>query len=191
MAGTKKRILGADELREFMTELLNESDRVAVIIGGARLDLALEQLLVSFLAPSPKDDDLFEVDRPLGSFGAKIDLAHRLRLIPTVWARSLHLIRKLRNAFAHEVHATTLSQGAHQNRVRELVAPFHKAAWMDELREGGEHRQLSAVSFDFRLVVSFLAMNLSTQASAIEPAGDQTKTMEDAIANAWGKRERA
>ena len=62
--------------------MLEERGRGAVLVGVARVDGALERLLQSVLWPSPsRTDALFQTDRPLGSFGARISLAHRLGLI--------------------------------------------------------------------------------------------------------------
>lgn len=58
--------------------MLQERGRGAVLVGVARVDAALERLLQAVLLPTAgRNDSLFQADRPLGSFGARIGLAHR------------------------------------------------------------------------------------------------------------------
>ncbi|MEI7951544.1 MAG: hypothetical protein WCH37_02535, partial [Synechococcaceae cyanobacterium ELA182] len=68
--------------RTITLQMIEERGRGAVLVGVARVDAALERLLQAVLIASPnRNDALFQADRPLGSFGAKISLAHRLGLI--------------------------------------------------------------------------------------------------------------
>jgi len=46
-----------DEANAFMQDLREETDRAAVIIGAAKIDLLLYQLLQKYLLPSPTSDD--------------------------------------------------------------------------------------------------------------------------------------
>ena len=112
-------------IRDFMREFSAETDRAAVIIGAAKLDYLLYQLLSKFLLPSPTSNDEFlEGDAPLGTFSARINAAYRLGLIDASFARSLHLTRRLRNAFAHEPSSCSLDKSPHADRVRELMGPL-------------------------------------------------------------------
>src|SRR5688572_21694479 len=89
------------ELREFIDEFKSESDRAAVILGAAKLDLLLYQLIQGVLVPSTsKVDELLDGDSPLGTFSSRITIAHRLKLIDDNFCRALNLIRKIRNSFA-------------------------------------------------------------------------------------------
>lgn len=113
---------------DFFKEIDGETDRAAVVLGAARLDLLLYQLLTWFFLPSPtSNDELLDGDAPLGTFHSRIQMAYRLGLIEADLARALHLIRKIRNGFAHELSAAKLDKGAHADRVRELVAPLKTA----------------------------------------------------------------
>jgi hypothetical protein len=114
-----------EEFTEFLEEFKNESDRAAVILGVSKLDLLLYQLLRKVLVPiTQKTDDLFDGDGPLSSFGVKINLTYRLGIIDNAFANALHLIRKIRNSFAHEVSGCKLDSGAHRDRVKELLVFF-------------------------------------------------------------------
>lgn len=110
---------------EFIGEFKNETDRSAVIVGTAKLDLLMYQLLSSFLLPSTsKNDELLDGDSPLGTFSARITISHRLGLIDDALCRTLNIVRRIRNSFAHELRGATLDSGAHRDRIRELAAPL-------------------------------------------------------------------
>jgi|GEM_PF-2880671 len=111
--------------RAFVDEFKNESDRAAVIIGAAKLDYLLYQILAKHFLPSVSGkDDLLDGDSPLSTFSAKINICYRLGLIDAGFARALHMIRKIRNSFAHEVSGCKFDNGPHSDRIRELVAPY-------------------------------------------------------------------
>lgn len=122
-SGTAAPMSAFDEYAAFVDEFKAESDRAAVILGAAKLDSIMDQMVRRFLRSSPTgDDDLLDTERPLASMGAKISFLYRLGLIDNGVARSLHLIRKIRNGFAHEVSSSSLESGPHRDRVRELVS---------------------------------------------------------------------
>jgi hypothetical protein len=112
------------EFVEFAEEFGGESDRAAVILGAAKLDYILYQCLMKYLIPNPvSTDELLEGDAPLSTFSAKINLVYRLGLIDAEFARALHLIRRIRNSFAHETTKCELNSGPHGDRIRELASP--------------------------------------------------------------------
>lgn len=57
-------------------------------------------------------------------FSSKINFVYRFGLIDSDLARALHLVRRIRNSFAHEVSGCSLTSGAHSDRVRELARPL-------------------------------------------------------------------
>jgi hypothetical protein len=59
-------------------------------------------------------------DRPLGTFSARVDLAYLLGLIPRQARRDLHLIRRIRNAFAHTAQRLSFAETPMAARCREL-----------------------------------------------------------------------
>ncbi len=109
----------------FLEDFKRESDRAAVIVGAAKCDLLLLQLLQKVLLPATGNrDELLEGEAPLGTFSARIQMAHRLGLIDDQYARALNILRRLRNGFAHEPTSSQLSARSHRDRVKELSAPF-------------------------------------------------------------------
>ncbi|MCS5691769.1 hypothetical protein NZK33_07190 [Cyanobium sp. FGCU-6] len=110
----------ASAVRTIALQMLEERGRGAVLVGVARVDAALERLLLSVLLPSPgRSDALFQPDRPLGSFGARISLAHRLGLIESPVERALHTLRRVRNAFAHSSESASLDDPAYAERLAQ------------------------------------------------------------------------
>ena len=78
------------------------SARSFALVAASMLDELVKQLLVAHLLPPTGRDSLFGGPHaPLGSFSARIDLSHRIGLISPRLARDLHLIRRIRNDFAH------------------------------------------------------------------------------------------
>jgi len=57
---------------------------------------------------------------PLGTFSARIELAYRIGEINATLARALHLIRKIRNDFAHNVSGCSFGDGVVTSRLTEL-----------------------------------------------------------------------
>lgn len=94
-----------EEFEEFAKEFKTESDRAAVILGASKLDQLLGMTLEKHLLPcTTSTDQLFSNNGPLGNFSSKIDFSYRLGLIDNQFCNSLHLVRRIRNSFAHEVY---------------------------------------------------------------------------------------
>lgn len=115
----------AEAFGDFIKEFEQESDRAAVVLGTAKLDSILHQLLQKVLLTcTSSQDELLEGERaPIGTFSARVILAYRLGLIDSQFVHTLHLIRRIRNDFAHET-SSSLETGPNANRIRQLVTPF-------------------------------------------------------------------
>jgi hypothetical protein len=108
-------------LHDFAKEFSEETDRAAVVLGAAKLDLLLYQVLSRALLPcSTSKDELLEGEGSLSTFNSRILTVHRLGLITDDLARAIHLVRKIRNDFAHQSSGVSLEVGAHRDRIREL-----------------------------------------------------------------------
>jgi len=115
----------ADEWLEAVhREFQRESDRAAAIVACAILDEGLKALLQKKLvAPEKPDHSLINGSNPyLDSFGSRIDASFQLGLISRYLARDLHLIRKIRNEFAHQPQACTFETGRIGDWVKALEA---------------------------------------------------------------------
>jgi hypothetical protein len=108
--------ISAAATRRIALQMLQERGRGSVLVGVAWVDAALERLLQAVLLPTAGlNDSLFQADRPLGSCGARISLAHRLGLIETPVERALHTLRRVHNAIARTTLGA-LGDGAREGR---------------------------------------------------------------------------
>ena len=114
-------LAAAEQARNVAVQMMAERGRGLVLVGAARLDLALEHLRKAVMAPSADPDDkLFTPDRCLGSYGAQISLAARLGLIEAPIEQALHAIRSVRNDFAHSAGEPSLAEPRHQKRLQRV-----------------------------------------------------------------------
>lgn len=85
-------------------EIETQTDRGAAIVGAAWVEEELQASIESFLSKEKKAwERLFRKSGPLSSFSAKIDLALLLGIVSAVIASDLHIIRDVRNEFAHSI----------------------------------------------------------------------------------------
>jgi len=143
----------------FIDEFARETDRAAVVLGAARLDAQLYQLISKVLAPcSGSNDELLDGDSPLATFSSKINIGYRLGLIDASMARALHLCRRIRNSFAHEITSSTLD--AHRDRIRELVNLFSSSAESFEDFKKTFFGEVTGCASDFRTVLAIVSVRL-------------------------------
>ena len=155
----------------FVDEFKGESDRAAVVLGAAKLDILLFQLIEHFLRPcTSSKDELLDGNGGIATFSARIHAAHRLGLIDDGFARALHLIRKICNSFAHESSAVSLNTGAHADRIRELVLPFRSFSGFSQLYSQFDIDEQSTAG-DFKTVLVLLCGRLLTAVDKVEPIG--------------------
>jgi len=90
------------EVMEFRISLTSETDRGSVLMAAAFLDDRLKLLLAARLINDRKlSRRAFEFNGPLGTFSSRIDFSYLLGLLPKNAQRDLHLVRSIRNKFAH------------------------------------------------------------------------------------------
>lgn len=115
-----------DEVIKFRHTLNQETDRGCALMSAAFLDSELTALLKSKLIYDKAIfNSLFAHSGPLGTFSAKIDLAYSIGLIGKKAHRDLHIIRKLRNDFAHLSEPITFEHVSMRKRCQEL---YHDAS---------------------------------------------------------------
>jgi DNA-binding MltR family transcriptional regulator len=154
--------------RKFIKEFENESDRAAVILIVAKIDLLLYQILQHYFIDIPASkDELLDGDSPLGTLSAKINISYRLGLIDATFTKALHLIRKIRNDFAHEVSGSSLQSSPHQDRVKELTKPFQSLEFYKFFKETFLQNENNA-SINFRTVTSIIISSLEAELNSIQ-----------------------
>ena len=96
------------DFRAFVKEFQGETDRGAALVGAALIDLRLTEALRAFMVSNNAADELLEgPTAPLGTFASRIAATFALGLIDAHEKHECHLIRKVRNEFAHRAHGTT------------------------------------------------------------------------------------
>jgi hypothetical protein len=155
-------------------QLMVESERGAVLLGSARIDFALEKLLKSIMSPHPDgNDNLFQSDRPLGTFSAKISLAFRLSLIDKTIEHALQMTRKIRNDFAHSFEDQSLSMQSHRNRLQKPIADAQRSSLWPELYKTMNQATNDIDVLNFMILVVILVAHIEAVAqlqSEFKPA---------------------
>jgi len=105
---------------EFFASLSEESDRAVPILAFAFIDSEIEQLLRAAVNRSVHGgvDQLFGALGPLGSASTRINMAHALHWLTDETVNDLHLLRRIRNRYAHE----RMPDGLDDERTAQLLA---------------------------------------------------------------------
>jgi hypothetical protein len=147
------------ESSRFLIELSAEGERSAIVMGASRLEVELENLIKGFMNHNPDgDDNLFDIDKPLGTFSAKISLAYRLGLIDSKIEHTLQMIRKTRNDFAHACSKIDIASSPHKERIAEMensakISPHYSG--LHELLSGDIK---NPILLDYCTTISLLLM---------------------------------
>lgn len=161
----------SDEFLQFYLDFVLESDRAAAVLGAAKLDFQLKKLIEkTLLSPYNKGDNILNDSKALGTFSARIHIAYRLGLINKELARALHLIRKIRNKFAHEINSHHLKE--HEDQVKELIKPLITGNGYGDMYKivKGKMNPSEQSAVDFRI-------SLGAIASKLEEAIQKTTTL--------------
>jgi hypothetical protein len=164
-------VAAAEQARNVALQMMAERGRGLVLVGAARLDLALEHLLKAVMAPSTDPDDrLFTPDRSLGSYGAKIALAARLGLIEAPIGQALHAIRQVRNDFAHSAVDPSLADPRHRKRLQRVYAEAQGSSlWLALAAVIQRQPDLSDDERSFLLLVTILVASIEAAALLQQP----------------------
>lgn len=173
-----------DNYNSFVQEFSKETDRAAVILGAAKLDILLSQILQRTLLPCVGHrDELLDNDAPLGTFGSRIQMCFRLGLIDSELTRALNLIRKIRNEFAHETSAVNLSSGSYRDRIRDLTAPMRGFDAFERFTNQSQFSHVSAAAKDFRAALALVCARLEGAVDTVQPF--PTERVRGLIPNSW------
>lgn len=129
-------------------------DRTAAIIGGARVEAALEKRILMKLRPLNRDRKkrLFDGDGLLATFSAKIQIGYAISIYDQPLANELDRVREIRNAFAHATKPITFKRRAVSDVCKSLRMPDRYP------RDDGQPRTARS---KFDLTVSTLCVALS------------------------------
>ncbi|MCD2453811.1 MltR family transcriptional regulator [Methylicorpusculum oleiharenae] len=110
--------------KESQLDLLNESDRGAVIVAAAILEDDLSELLKDAIQRNglsgKQINEIFDLSGPLSSFSSKSLICYAFGLISKDTFEDLAKIRKLRNKFAHSTEKVDFLSSEIEDHVAEI-----------------------------------------------------------------------
>lgn len=119
-----------DDFNKFTKILSSENDRGAALCSGGFIEKSLEAILKAFMVDNKSTQDIIEgFSAPIGTWSAKMKLAHSLGLIDDEMYSRLNLIRKIRNEFAHTWEVVSFEK---QN-IRQLLLSIPVPAMLKDL----------------------------------------------------------
>ncbi|HEE5436354.1 TPA: transcriptional regulator [Acinetobacter baumannii] len=90
------------KMNAYIDNMTQDSDRGAVLSFSAALEDRLKEIILLFLRDCKSASELLDgFNAPLGTFSAKILMAHALGLLTDKELREIQTLRKIRNRFAH------------------------------------------------------------------------------------------
>lgn len=138
-ADSKQTMNGADPLLfaphlkdflEFIPALNRESERGAVLISCSFLDALMGRILLACFVDRERTKRLLEgFNAPLGTFSTRVSAAYALALISEREFKECETLRRIRNRFAHDVHASFDDQDLRSlTEALTMAAPDHETA---------------------------------------------------------------
>jgi hypothetical protein len=110
------------EEQQAVAEMEAAADRPAAIVIASLVESRLTSAIQAAMVNLPElRASFFRADGPLGNFGTKIDLARLAGLLSEDAHNDLHIVRKIRNEFAHRLVPTSFDKN---DRVRDLARQF-------------------------------------------------------------------
>jgi DNA-binding MltR family transcriptional regulator len=138
-----------DEEAQAIRALSTDSDRAAAIVAAALVEIRLEKVILQAFQ-NPDEDivaDMFRPSGPLGSFSAKIKLAHLMGLTSKDCHADLETMKQIRNRFAHDLSAVSFDEQSIRDRTKNLRIVDHVATDPDDIRweEPGKYSMRIAI----------------------------------------------
>ena len=170
--------------------------RELVIVASSILDIGLAHLIEKRLHQNKNElEDFLGLDRdgraPLGSFGAKIQMAFLLKLVTDEEMVAYRAMKAIRNRYAHEVNRTALSKEVNLD-IQKLIPFFMKYIMgrfevfsdlpenvrEDFLRKAISSSEKTADAF-LHLVFSFLQVILDARIKETKSLDEEDKMKEN------------
>ena len=118
--------ISQEEWTSFFEELKKESDRAAAILVVAYIDSLLRAKLETLFCKGNSEirRKLFDDSQgTFANFSAKVDAAYCLGWLEPDVFHDIGIIRKIRNQFAHRIHALTLEEPKIKALIGKLRVP--------------------------------------------------------------------
>lgn len=154
----------------YMDLFNQESDRACVILTVSIIDELLTSILkMKLVDQHSSNDTLFDgANAPFSNFNSKIDISYRLGVLSSRLCRDIHLIRRIRNEFAHNIEGCDFKDSRVQNRVGELTKSFSDLIIGFRTIEAAKN-YAEGIKGDFQFCASWIIDYLSTLSQTITP----------------------
>jgi len=117
-------IIADEDEDEFLREIHSYPDRVVALLGQSIIDRRLETAIKGRWRNTGNIfESLFEPSGPLGSFSARIRIGFAISLYGKEAYNDLRRINRIRNAFAHKLHAKHFNTQSIRDHANALVLP--------------------------------------------------------------------
>jgi hypothetical protein len=110
------------DYREMIELFDGESDRGAAVLAGSYVENFLGLFLRAQMTDPSLAEKVFSAQGSLSSFSQRIDFAQGFGFLPEKLCAQLHLIRKIRNHFAHHPKSASFSGSPVKEWVKALAA---------------------------------------------------------------------
>jgi DNA-binding MltR family transcriptional regulator len=176
-----------EQITALLDELKKQTDRGVAIIASAVLEEIVALMILHRLVDlgSERRDAMFaKPGAPLSNFSAKIEMAFALGLIPNQTRLALHLIRDVRNKFAHRIESLTFDDPEVANMIATRIPPTISGTMRERFLAA--FQSLSTVFYAIILLEDIRIKPLEQQIHAIEfvkaffkafgPEGEQVRS---------------
>jgi len=130
-----------DDFSAVWKEMDEAAPRAAAIMAGAFVEDALQWAIEGFFDRGLTSEEKIRVfeggGAPLGSFYSKIVIGHALGLYGPIVRSDLHIIRQIRNAFAHSPRSVTFE-------MPEIVSECEKFRYLRTVRNPTKKTSVTA-----------------------------------------------
>ena len=134
-----------EKYNEVIAHFHDETDRSAGILGAEYVNQTLAEVLTQYLVDDDSVGGLFVGYGPLSTFSARIDVAFASGLLNSVLRRELHLIRKIRNHFAHHPLETSFDSSPVKDLCSHLLSTVYPGKEWKMENDNARHRYVHAV----------------------------------------------
>jgi len=156
---------------ELSKEFRSDSDRATAVLIGAEIDNVLLNIMKKVLGKENKNSvDLFGSMQPLSSFSSRIEMLFRLGIIDEEKHHDLHILRKIRNGFAHGRKGLKFNSPG-------ILKLLNKLQVLDRMKkEGAELARIEAFEVPrqrFELFACYLIGYLSSREGRLNESYDE------------------
>lgn len=178
-----------DDLNKFLGMLHRQDDRAVVLSLASFIEETLGQLLLAYFRDCRQTRELIEgFNAPLGTLSARIKASYAFGLVNEVQFKDMELLRKTRNAFAHDWQGVSLER----NDIKSMLGQMSQYTLSPDDRKGSTPRDqlidtITTISIEMNIFYSQLisgktkkAPLMSFRLTALRPDDQRPEIVEAA-----------